>query len=331
VTVVNARATAAKAAALPPAAGIAAAAAGAPPKDVFASIAPELMVSAVGPRHVAVLNKFPVIPMHTVVVTRDFMPQAAGLDVSDMQALWLLVARVGGLGFFNCGPASGASQPRRHTQFIPYDALRASYPPSFAAKAGPLDLPVEAALAELRRSTGYGHLPGEVFRVPALPFPHGIVMLGGDVTTAPAATAARQLHAWYVQLLLSLFPASSLRPLLQAAAADGTGAGGGGAAGSMMAAEATPRSPVTGLPLGVAGASAGAGADAALPSHNVLLTPRWMMVVPRRCGEWGGVPINAVAFAGLLLAKGDARSVIETRGPLDILRECVGAEGAAIA
>lgn len=246
------------------------------------------------------------------------------------------VHRVGGLGFYNCGPASGASQPRRHTQFIPFDALRATYPAGWAAASGGADVPVEAALRELRGRADYAHLPGEVFRLDALPFPHAVLMLGGDVASAPADAAGAQLHAWYVKALLSLYSPSTIRPVLQRPvvarlAAAAALARERDASVGLADEAATPRSPVTGLPLVSAlDAPPHGDADGAMPDHNVLLTPRWMMVVPRARGEWRGVSVNALAFAGLLLARGDARAVLEARGPLDVLRECVGAGGATV-
>ena len=38
-------------------------------------------------------------------------------------------------------------------------------------------------------------------------------------------------------------------------------------------------------------------------SYNVLLTARWMMVVPRTAEQHGGVFVNSVGFAGYLLLK----------------------------
>ncbi|CAN0439397.1 unnamed protein product, partial [Discosporangium mesarthrocarpum] len=43
---------------------------------------------------------------------------------------------------------------------------------------------------------------------------------------------------------------------------------------------------------------------ASLPPYNVLLTSRWLMVVPRVRREFMGVDVNAMGFFGALLVKG---------------------------
>lgn len=39
--------------------------------------------------------------------------------------------------------------------------------------------------------------------------------------------------------------------------------------------------------------------------HNLLVTGKWMMVIPRKSGRHPAAPINALGFVGLLLAKDD--------------------------
>jgi sulfate adenylyltransferase (ADP) / ATP adenylyltransferase len=53
--------------------------------------------------------------------------------------------------------------------------------------------------------------------------------------------------------------------------------------------------------------------------HNLLLTTRWMMVVPRSSGEWEGISLNSVGFAGFLLVKGAAKDALDRVGPLKVL------------
>ncbi len=47
-------------------------------------------------------------------------------------------------------------------------------------------------------------------------------------------------------------------------------------------------------------------------NYNWLMTRRWMMVVPRTRAEWHGININALAFAGALLAR-DAEQAQQIR------------------
>ncbi|WP_246262076.1 ATP adenylyltransferase family protein [Azoarcus taiwanensis] len=80
---------------------------------------PKLIIGDLGPDHRVVLNKYPVIQRHLLMVTRRFEPQTAALHESDFRALALTLARLGGLGFYNGGSEAGASQPHKHLQWIP--------------------------------------------------------------------------------------------------------------------------------------------------------------------------------------------------------------------
>lgn len=68
--------------------------------------------------------------------------------------------------------------------------------------------------------------------------------------------------------------------------------------------------------------------------YNLLLTRDWMLVVPRTREAWDGIPINALGFAGALLAPDrDTLARLSRCGPLRALagvaappRELVGAE-----
>jgi ATP adenylyltransferase len=57
--------------------------------DAFAVLPVELFVGNVTPQHAVVLNKFPVLPEHCVIVTRAFRRQDEPLTQEDMRALWL--------------------------------------------------------------------------------------------------------------------------------------------------------------------------------------------------------------------------------------------------
>jgi ATP adenylyltransferase len=99
-----------------------------------------LYVGSVPPAHVGLLNKFPVLEHHLLIVTGTFQPQDGVLDVADFEA-WLRILRAGaGLAFFNGGRVAGASQPHRHLQWVP---LAESPPLEAAVAAGePLPFPV---------------------------------------------------------------------------------------------------------------------------------------------------------------------------------------------
>jgi ATP adenylyltransferase len=79
----------------------------------------DLYVADVSPTHVVLLNKFPVLEDHLLVVTRADEPQQSWLTPGDFQALRLCMGEVDGLGFYNGGTAAGASQPHKHLQLVP--------------------------------------------------------------------------------------------------------------------------------------------------------------------------------------------------------------------
>jgi len=59
--------------------------------------------------------------------------------------------------------------------------------------------------------------------------------------------------------------------------------------------------------------------------YNLLVTTRWMMLVPRRAEHSEGVSINALGFAGSLFVRDETQmDIIRTRGPMSILKEVAG-------
>lgn len=80
---------------------------------------PALTVAELGAAHLAVLNKYPVIERHLLIVTRQFEAQDAPLTAADFAALAQVMQAHGGLGFYNGGTTAGASQAHKHLQWIP--------------------------------------------------------------------------------------------------------------------------------------------------------------------------------------------------------------------
>jgi ATP adenylyltransferase len=111
------------------------------------------------------LNKFNVIDHHLLIVTRRFELQEALLNLADFDALFSCMTQFDGLGFYNGGPAAGASQRHKHLQIVPLP-LDESGPP----------LPIEPLLAAAR-------MDGLVGTVPGLHFPHAFVRLDPLVAT----------------------------------------------------------------------------------------------------------------------------------------------------
>jgi len=73
--------------------------------------------------HRVVFNKFPVKDNHLVLVSRSSKSQFTHLDLYEISELILLQNLINGIVFFNGGKNSGASQPRKHIQVIPFENI----------------------------------------------------------------------------------------------------------------------------------------------------------------------------------------------------------------
>lgn len=142
---------------------------------------PDLVVTGLSPSHVAVLNRFPVMRHHLLILTRDFEDQALPLTAGDFYALAQCLGEIDGFAFYNSAPEAGASQPHRHLQLIPFPLGR-----------GPEPTPVERALAPVLRDPGRATLP-------AFPFRHAVAPLPETAWDDPGGTrhAAEALHLAY--------------------------------------------------------------------------------------------------------------------------------------
>ncbi len=87
--------------------------------DPFLPPDPRLLVGGVGPDHFAVLNKYPVLARHLLLVTRRWEEQTSALTESDFEALARCMTEYDGLGFYNSGRLAGASQRHKHLQLVP--------------------------------------------------------------------------------------------------------------------------------------------------------------------------------------------------------------------
>jgi ATP adenylyltransferase len=139
---------------------------------------PELFVSDVVPDHIAVLNKFNVLPHHLLIVTREFEIQEALLSSGDFLALTTCMNEFDGLGFYNGGAVAGASQAHKHLQLVPL-------PMGDGDHATPVDSVIQSTAAV-----------GSVTGTPAFPFAHALVPLGG---TTLDPQDADELHRFFLQ------------------------------------------------------------------------------------------------------------------------------------
>ena len=101
-----------------------------PKPDPFLPYEAELYVADMAPAHVCLLNKYPVIANHLLLITRDFESQENMLTEPDFIALTQLLEEADGLVFYNCGASAGASQRHKHLQWVPrtLGECRASLP-----------------------------------------------------------------------------------------------------------------------------------------------------------------------------------------------------------
>lgn len=248
---------------------------------------PALCVADLGPTHRAVLNKFPVVADHILIVTRAFEHQQALLTRADCAAAAACLASLDGLVFYNGGAEAGASQAHKHLQIIPLPL--ADWPPDAAARAEAglpgLHTP-EAALSDGRfpLEAAWAAAPddglGSPSQSPWLPFRHALVHLQparGDALTDPETSPAADPH----------LDADALHAAFTRAC----------------------------VAVGLTGLA---------PIYNLLLTRRHLLVVPRVRERTAGVALNALAFAGSLLVPHPALlETVRRVGPLRLLRGVV--------
>lgn len=221
--------------------------------DPFLPYEPDLFVADLSATHVALLNKYNVLPHHLLIVTRAFEPQEALVDLADFAAWLACLDEFDGLGFYNGGREAGASQPHKHMQVVPLPL----------GDAG-LSLPIAPLLEAARFDGPIGTLPG-------FPFEHALAQL----TPGPLEQAAAQALERY-------------RMLLNAA--------------------------------GVGSVTVDGRLHQNAP-YNLLLTPHWMLVVPRSSEDVAGIAVNSLGFAGSFFVKNEEQlAVLRRIGPMTVLR-----------
>lgn len=136
------------------------------PANPFLPPDPALVVASLTPTHLCVLNKFPVVAHHLLIVTREFEAQETLLTRADFAALSVCTQQVTGLAFYNSGKVAGASQRHKHLQLAPFPLE-----PDGVAAA-----PIEALLGE-------PIAPGEPVQHAQLPFRHALLWLPRDAAT----------------------------------------------------------------------------------------------------------------------------------------------------
>ena len=132
---------------------------------------PNLFIADLRSTHVCLLNKYPVVAEHLLIVTREYVSQDKLLDVDDFAALALCMAQIDGLAFYNAGALAGASQHHKHLQVVP-----------FPLDPDGSDLPMAAILGDPAPV-------GRPIQSPALPFSHCLAWLPDGIAQDAAAMA----------------------------------------------------------------------------------------------------------------------------------------------
>jgi ATP adenylyltransferase len=153
----------------------------------FAPYEQELFIADISPTHVALLNKFPVIEHHLLIVTRRFEPQDSALTVHDFTALAACMAEINGLGFYNGGTGAGASQRHKHLQIVP-----------LPLGPGEIEVPIEALLEGATADAQPDRAPPT--RAERVPFEHSFVRLNPALFGDPD-NAGELLAEHYAALL----------------------------------------------------------------------------------------------------------------------------------
>lgn len=157
----------------------------APARNPFLPFEPALHVADVLPAHVVLLNKFPVMADHLLVITRQFVAQDSLIARDDFRALAHLMRTRACVAFYNAGRDAGASQPHRHLQVVPL--------PLEASVAG---TPIDAVLQPLIGREGRDVAAG-------LGYHHALGWIGADALD-DVASVGDALYGCYRRLLAAL-------------------------------------------------------------------------------------------------------------------------------
>jgi sulfate adenylyltransferase (ADP) / ATP adenylyltransferase len=152
-----------------------------PARNPFSPYEQALYVGDVSERHVVLLNKFPLMADHLLVITREFVPQDTLIGVDDFVSLACAMSDRPCLAFYNAGRAAGASQPHRHLQLVPLPFEGAG-----------TETPIGPVLARVRGRNG--------LRVADLGYDHALAWFDAPRFHDPSH-AGVQMHAAYRTLL----------------------------------------------------------------------------------------------------------------------------------
>ena len=148
----------------------------------------DLFVTDISNTHICLLNKFNIVDHHLLLVTRQFEEQESLLTHQDFEAMWITLAEIDGLVFYNSGQAAGASQRHKHLQLIPLPLTPEG-----------VSIPIEPILKSIEFKDGVG-------RIPSFEFKHAIAPLNSTWVNSPSQAQSATLDCYNTLLRhLNLF------------------------------------------------------------------------------------------------------------------------------
>ncbi len=233
-------------------------------RDPFLPYEDALFVADASDTHACILNKYNVVDLHLLIVTRRFEHQESLVSIDDFRALARCLREYDSLGFYNSGPMSGASQSHKHLQLVPLP---------LSGQGAPHAIPVEPLLGAA------GSPRGQIVESRHLPFAHSVVFWDPAEASAEGDDLARTWSACYERMLRR------------------HGLGPPARRGQRMPG-----------------------------SYNLLVTRRWMLLVPRVRECFQSISFNSLAFAGALLVQDPAQlEQLRAAGPFAALESVAAA------
>ncbi|MBE9142297.1 ATP adenylyltransferase family protein [Planktothrix mougeotii] len=142
----------------------------------------DLFVADLSKTHLCLLNKFNVVEHHLLIVTREFEEQETWLTQADFAAMWMGLAEIDGLIFYNGGKLAGASQRHKHLQLVPFPLVPDG-----------LNLPIQPAIASVQFQNSIGIIP-------EFPFVHAIASFNPNWIHTPLEAAIFTLELYFALL-----------------------------------------------------------------------------------------------------------------------------------
>lgn len=243
---------------------------------------------------------------HYVLHTRLFAPQTDDLDLGDWAATWAVMAAIKEranlppMMIYNCGYEGGASQGHKHVQvFTEPDPGFTLFP----AEALALAEAAEAAKSSGEKTTTETRENAPIVQHPTVPYQHFVQRLTGPITP-------EYVLAVYQRLLAEVRRAHKEhveKKLAHATIANVTnGVNGKNGANGVHGANGangyrTHKKSASGTP----GHNTPALDDlpASMIANNVIMTPEWMCLIPRRRGGKDGTGAGSLGMLGMLWLK----------------------------